>query len=111
MFRWTVGNEQIGQAMQHVVGSQSPGDNNCQAAARKLVDHGQHTKGPSILCAVLDKVIGPDVVGTLWPQTDARSVGEPETAPLRLLPWNFQPFPPPDPIDALDTNVPTIIDE
>jgi hypothetical protein len=32
----------------------------------------------SILGAILDEVIGPDMIAVLRPQPDARSVGEPE---------------------------------
>ena len=51
--------------------------------------------------AVLDKVVRPDVVRPLGPQTDARSVVEPEPAPFRLFGRNFQPLAPPDPFDPL----------
>ena len=50
---------------------------------------------------VFHEVVGPDVIAVLGPQPDARSVIEPEPAPLGLLAWNLQPFAQPDPFDPL----------
>ena len=85
---------------------QPPGNDDRQTAARELVEHDQHAEGATVVGAVLDEVVGPDVVRPLRPETHARPVVEPETAPLRLLHWYFQPFPAPDPIDALDVDPP-----
>jgi hypothetical protein len=52
----------------------------------------------------LDEVVGPDVVWTLWPETDAGSIIQPEPALLRLLLWDLQPLPPPDPLDLLQVH-------
>jgi hypothetical protein len=49
--------------------------------------------------AVLDEVIGPDMIGPLGAQTDAGSVVEPEPAPFGLPGGDFQPLAPPDPLD------------
>jgi hypothetical protein len=57
--------------------------------------------------SVFDKVVGPDVVRTLGAQTDARAVGEPEPATLRLLRRNFQPLASPDPFDPLVVDHPS----
>ncbi len=57
--------------------------------------------------AVLDEVVGPDVVGPLRPQPDAGAVVEPEPALLRLLVRDLQPFAPPDPLDPLRVHMPT----
>src|SRR5215204_5092297 len=51
----------------------------------------------SIVGAVLDKVVGPDVVGVLRSQADAGAVGEPKASTLRLLGRDLQPLAPPDP--------------
>ena len=37
-----------------------------------------------------DEVVGPDVVRTLWPETDAGPVLQPEPVPLWLRLWNLQ---------------------
>jgi hypothetical protein len=51
--------------------------------------------------AVLDKVVGPDVVRAFGPQAEARSIRQPEPATLGLLGRNLQPFTPPDPLHPL----------
>ncbi len=51
--------------------------------------------------AILDEVIGPDMVGIFWSQPDAGSVIEPEPPFLRLLLWDFEPLLPPDSLDPL----------
>jgi hypothetical protein len=56
---------------------------------------------PSIMGAVFDEVIGPDVVGPLGAQADARSVSDPEAALPGLFGGNRQPFAPPGPLDPL----------
>ena len=51
--------------------------------------------------AVLDKVVGPDVIGALGPQPDAGAVRQPEPAALGLLFGDLQPLTPPDPLHPL----------
>src|ERR1700748_3402666 len=51
--------------------------------------------------AVLDEVVGPDMIALLWPQPNARSVGQPEPAALGLLRWDLQPLASPDTPDPL----------
>ena len=51
--------------------------------------------------AILDEVVGPDMVGALGPQPDARSVRQPEPAAFRLLMEDLESLPFPDPLDAL----------
>ena len=59
-----------------------------------------------IMGAVLDKVVGPDVVAVLRPQTDAGAVRQPQACALGLLRRNLQPLAPPDPLDALVVHEP-----
>ena len=61
----TVRDEEIGQALEHVVGSEPSRHDDRQAAARELVEHDEHAEGATVLCAILDEVVGPDVVRTL----------------------------------------------
>src|SRR3954464_228073 len=56
--------------------------------------------------AIFDEVVGPDMVRTFRPQSDARAIIEPEPASLRLLLRNLQPLQPPDPLDAFDVHHP-----
>jgi hypothetical protein len=44
----------------------------------ELVDDVEHAVFPAIMGAVLDEVVGPDVVGMLRPQTNAGAICEPE---------------------------------
>ena len=106
MLRRTMDGEQIGQAVQHVVGIQLASNDDGQTAARELVDDRQHTEGTSILRPILDKIIGPDMPGALRPKPDTRPVIQPETAALWVFLWHFQPFPPPDPVDPLKVHPP-----
>src|SRR5438876_382807 len=73
MLRRTVGDEEIGQTLEHVVGSEPSGNNDCQAAARELVEHDQHAESATVLCPILDEVVRPDVVRTLRSETNARA--------------------------------------
>jgi hypothetical protein len=56
--------------------------------------------------AILDKVVGPDVIAVLRPQPDARSVGQPEPAALGLLEGDLQPLASPDALDPLVVDYP-----
>jgi hypothetical protein len=56
--------------------------------------------------AVLDEVVGPDVVRVFGPQPQARSVRQPEPAALGLLAWHLEPLAPPDPLHPLVVDQP-----
>ena len=56
--------------------------------------------------AVLDEVIGPDMIALLRPQPDARSVGQPEPAALGLFMGDLQPLALPDTLDPLVVDYP-----
>ena len=56
--------------------------------------------------AVLDEVVGPDVVRALGPQPDAGAVRQPEPATLGLLRRNLEPLAAPDPLDPLVVDQP-----
>ncbi len=99
--------KRISKAVQDVVRPETARDHNRQASACKLIDDNEHAERPPILGAIVDKVIGPDVIGLVWAQAHTRSIVEPETAPFWLFLWHFQPFPPPDAIDPLDVDMPT----
>src|SRR5262245_353653 len=59
--------------------------------------------------AVLDEVVGPHAIAILWPQPDARSVGQPDPAALGLLVRNFQPLASPDPLHPLVVDPPACL--
>src|SRR5256714_7905696 len=72
----------------------------------ELVEHVEHPILASIVGAVLDKVVGPDMIAVLRPQPNARSVGQPEPAALGLLMGNLQPLTLPDTLDPLVVDYP-----
>ena len=92
--------EQIGEDVDHVGGLELAGDPDRQALVRELVDEVEHAVLPSIVSAILDEVVGPDVVRVFGPQPEAGPVRQPEPATLGLLGWDLQPLAPPDPLDT-----------
>ena len=54
-----------------------------------------------------DEVVGPDMILSLGPEPDARTVVQPEPSTLRLLLRNLKPFTSPDPLNSLVVDVPT----
>src|SRR5262249_8782420 len=59
-----------------------------------------------VVGAIRDEVIGPDMIALLRPQPDARSVGQPQPAPLGLLMGDLQPLALPDTLDPLVVDCP-----
>jgi hypothetical protein len=72
----------------------------------ELVDDVEQADFASVMSALLEKVVGPDVVRALGPQPDARSVRQPQSAALRLPGGNFQPLASPDPLDPFVVDQP-----
>jgi hypothetical protein len=93
---WTAGPDRLELA----------GDTDRQAFMGELVEHVEHPVLASLVGAVLDKVAEPDMIALLWPQPNARSVGQPEPAALGLLIGNLQPLTLPDTLDPLVVNCP-----
>jgi len=63
--------EEIGQHVDHIDGLELAGNPDRQAFVGELVDHIEHSIFPSIVGAVLDEVVGPDVIAVLGTQSDA----------------------------------------
>jgi len=105
--RATLG-EQLCQAIQDIVGSETPGDLDRQALPGELVDDGEHAELAPVARLVLDEVVGPDVPGPAGPQPQARSIIEPQASSSGLSSRDFEPLPPPDPMHALDVHRPAI---
>ena len=70
MFRRTVRNKEINQTLEHIVGSEPSRNDDGEAAACELVEHDEHAEGATVLRAILDEVIRPDVVWTCGPETE-----------------------------------------
>jgi hypothetical protein len=81
-------------------------DTDRQAFVGKLVNDIEHPISASIVGAVLDKVVGPDVIAVLRPQPDARSIGQPEPASFGLFIGDLQPLASPDALDPLVVDYP-----
>ena len=69
--------EQVGEDIDDVRRIQFASDPDRQALAGEFVEHVGQAIFPPIAGAVLDEVVGPDVIGTLRPQPDAGSVRQP----------------------------------
>jgi hypothetical protein len=67
----------------------------------ELIDDVEQADFAPVMGALLDEVIGPDVVGALGPQPDARSISQPQAGALGLPGRDFQPLASPDPLDPL----------
>jgi hypothetical protein len=68
---------------------------------REVIDDIKHAMFSPVMDAVLDEVIGPDVVAMFRQQSNARAVVEPETSPFWLFGRDFQPLASPDPFQPL----------
>ena len=66
--------EQVRERVDDVDRLEPAGDPNGQALVGELVDDVEQAELAAIMGALLDKVVGPDMVGTLRSQPDARSV-------------------------------------
>src|SRR5918998_399959 len=93
--------EEVGEDIDHVRGLELASDPNRQALVRELVDDVEHAVLPSVMGAVLDEVVGPDMVGALGPQAEAGAVRQPEPPALGLLFGDLQPLAAPDPLHPL----------
>src|SRR5262249_1729463 len=98
--------EQVGQNVDHIDRLELPGDTDRHALMAELVEHVEHAVLASLVGAVLDKIVGPDMIALLRPQPNARSVGQPEPAALGLLMGNLQPLTLPDTLDPLVVDCP-----
>ena len=99
----------IGENVDDVGRFQLPVDPDSQTLPCELVDDVQHSVFSPVICAILDKVVRPDVVWILRAQSDAGSVFEPKAPTLLLLTRNFKPLPSPDPRDPLRVHSPAIL--
>src|SRR5206468_7184747 len=81
--------KEIAQRLDDVCRLQLPRHTYGDRLACELVDDAEHAECLSVVGAVGDEVVGPHVVGVLRPQTDARSVVEPEASALGLPSRDF----------------------
>ena len=88
----TVASEEIGQDLEHVVGSDLSSHLDCQTLPRVLVDHGQQLQGSTVVGPLTHEVVGPDMILVQRPEPDARAVAQPQPAPFRLPPGHLEPL-------------------
>ena len=98
--------EEIAQRLDDLGGLQRPGHTDSNRFTCELIDNAEHPECLSIVGAVGDEVVGPHMVGALRPQTEARSVVEPEPTPFGLFRWDFQPLTTPDAFHTLPVHPP-----
>jgi hypothetical protein len=66
-----VRDEEIDKAPQHIVRPKTPRDYERQASPGELIDSGEHPNGPSMLGAILDENVRPDMIAPVWDVDDA----------------------------------------
>jgi hypothetical protein len=93
--------EEVGQDIDNVDRFEPSVDPDRQALMGELVDDVEHPVFLSLVGAVLDKIVTPDVVGVFRPQPDAGTIGKPELSLLWLFLWNLEALAPPDALDPL----------
>jgi hypothetical protein len=76
----------------------------------ELVDEVEHAILSPFVRAILNEVIGPDMVWPLGAQTDTGSVGKPDATLLGLFGGDLQPLAPPDPLDSLVVDDPAAVE-
>jgi hypothetical protein len=77
MPRHAAQDEEVRQDVNDIGGLELPVYPDRDAFAGKLVDHVQHAELPAIMGAILDKVVGPDMIGMLRSQPHAGSIVQP----------------------------------
>jgi hypothetical protein len=98
--------EEVGQNVDHIDRLELAGDTDGQAFMGELVNDTEHPISASIVGAVLNKVVGPDVITVLRAQPNTRSVGQPEPASFGLFIGDLQPLASPDTLDPLVVDYP-----
>ena len=98
--------EEVGEHVDDIDGLQLSLHPDGDTFSRELVDHIEHADFPAVVRAILDEVVGPDMVWIFRPKPDARTVVQPQPPALRLLVRHFQPLPSPDALDPLDVHNP-----
>jgi hypothetical protein len=108
MLRWSMGHEEIREAMKHVIRVEPSLHQDGETLATEFVDDRQHLDRTTIVRVIYHEVIGPDVVAMGGPEPDTRPIIEPQTSPFALLLGNLQPLLTPDTFHSLVIDPPTL---
>jgi hypothetical protein len=95
----TAQDEEVGQDIDDIDRLELSADADRQAFMGELIDDVEHAELAPLVGAVLNEVIGPDVIGMLWPQPDAGAIGEPQATSFGLFGRDLQTLPLPDPLN------------
>ena len=85
-----------------------PAHQDGQAFSGKLIKDREHPEQLALMGPGRHEVVRPDMVLPTGPQSDARSIIEPESSPLGLLLRHLKPFPSPDAFNSLVVDPPAI---
>src|SRR5664279_671269 len=107
MLRYSALDHCVGQHFDHVPAVQPASRTDRQALPCKLINQIQHAHRSSIMRKGTDEIVGPDVIGSLWPQSDTRAVVEQQPPSCLLLLRNLQPFATPDALDPVFAHAPS----
>ena len=105
MLWWSMPDEEFSQFIEHIPRVEFPLDTNGQALPGELIDDTKHTEDLTIMGAVLDKIVAPDMASMGWSQPYAGAVVQPQTSAFRLFLRDLQPFTSPDPVDPSRTDL------
>jgi len=109
--RNTADDEQVGQGINHIRRVELSLHPDRQAFATELIDDVQRSVGTPVFRSVMHEVVRPDMVNMPGPETDTRSVIEPEPAFPRLLHGNLQPLTTPQALDTLVVQLPACLSQ
>ena len=83
--------EQVRERIDDIDGFEPAVHPDGQALVGELVDDVEHAELASIVGAVLDEVVGPDMVAVFRPEPDARSIVQPQRPRLGCFCGTFSP--------------------
>jgi hypothetical protein len=111
MNRYSSLSKQVGQDFHHFPVGQPSLHPNSQAFLGELIDHIQDPEGHAVVRPGMHEIITPDMLGKQRPQSDHRTILEPQSSSLGLFLGDFQPFLPPNSLHSLVVDDPALISQ
>ncbi len=109
MLRYAFRDEKVCQSLDHMMGGDLSLYGTVQAFPRVLVDDVQDPECPAIVRPRRHEIVAPYMVLILWPESDARTIIQPQPPSFRLLLRYLQTFSPPNPLYPLMVYLPSLI--